>query len=325
MKKIAVLIETRNEKIKSAMYGVISAAQGADRELIALVFTADVTPHVDPLARFGINKIIVVTGMENTNITNPNRRAEAIIAALTYFKVDTLFALTSIEGKEILPRIAARLDAPLVLDCLQVNLADSTVEKSLFSGKVIATVRVSGTPRIFGFRPNVFEAKSMPVAAEIIPFEYDGPFDDRYQTKERDTYQTKEMNRGMSDTVDLSEADIIISGGRGMQNKENFEILHECAKVMGAAVGASRVAVDAGWVPHAMQVGQTGATVCPKLYIACGISGSVQHFAGMKTAGTIVCINSDPGAAMMQHCDYGIVGDLFEIVPTLTCQLKEAQ
>ncbi len=317
MKKIAVLIETRNEKIKSAMYGVITAARGADRELIALVFTADVTPHVDQLARFGINKIIAVTDVENTNVINPNRRAEAIIAAMTHFEIDTLFALTSIEGKEILPRIAARLDAPLVLDCLQVNLADSTVEKSLFSGKVIATVRVSGTPRIFGFRPNVFEAKSMPVAAEIIPFEYDGPFDDRYQTKER--------NRGMSGTVDLSEADIIISGGRGMQNRENFEILHECAKVMGAAVGASRVAVDAGWVPHAMQVGQTGATVCPKLYIACGISGSVQHFAGMKTAGTIVCINSDPGAAMMQQCDYGIVGDLFEIVPMLTRQLIKAQ
>ncbi|RUA01581.1 MAG: electron transfer flavoprotein subunit alpha/FixB family protein, partial [Deltaproteobacteria bacterium] len=116
--------------------------------------------------------------------------------------------------------------------------------------------------------------------------------------------------------------EIIISGGRGMKNGENFQILQECAQVMGAAVGASRVAVDNGWVPHSMQVGQTGTTVCPKLYIACGISGSIQHFAGMKTAGTIVCINTDPDAAMMQQCDYGIAGDLFKIIPALTRQLK---
>jgi electron transfer flavoprotein alpha subunit len=122
--------------------------------------------------------------------------------------------------------------------------------------------------------------------------------------------------------VDLTEAEIIISGGRAMQNGDNFRILQECAEVLGASVGASRVAVDAGWVPHSMQVGQTGKTVSPKLYIACGISGSVQHFAGMKTSGVIVAINTDPQADMMQRCDYGIVGDLFEVVPILTRRLK---
>ena len=154
----------------------------------------------------------------------------------------------------------------------------------------------------------------MPVQTEVIPFEYDGPTDGRYEIKE--------LRKGKADGIDLSEADIIISGGRGMQNEENFQILHECARAMGAAVGASRVAVDAGWVPHSMQVGQTGTTVCPKLYIACGISGSVQHFAGMKTAGTIVSINTDLAAAMMQQCDYGIVSDLFEVIPILTRQLR---
>lgn len=317
MKKVAILIETRNDSIKSAMNGVITAAQGANHELFGLVFTADAAGHVDQLKRFGISKIVAVTGLKTDSASNPSCRAEAIVAAMNHFEIDTLFGLTSVDGKEVLPRVAACLDAPLVLDCLGVNLADATVDKPLYSGKAIATVKVVGTHRILGIRPNVTEPKTMTVDAEVIPFEYDGPTDRRYEIKE--------TKMGKADRVDLSEADIIISGGRGMQNKESFQVLHECAKEIGAAVGASRVAVDAGWVPHVMQVGQTGATVCPKLYIACGISGSIQHFAGMKTADTIVCINTDANAAMMQHCDYGIVGDLFEVVPVLTRQIKEGR
>ena len=122
--------------------------------------------------------------------------------------------------------------------------------------------------------------------------------------------------------VDLTEADVIISGGRGMENSDNFRILWECAEKIGAAVGASRAAVDAGWVPHSMQVGQTGATVSPKVYIACGISGSVQHFAGMKTAGLIIAINTDPDAAIIKRCDYFALANLFDIIPLLTSKLK---
>ena len=200
-----------------------------------------------------------------------------------------------------------------MLDCISVDLETLTAKKSQYSGKTIATFKLSGTHYLFGIRPNVIAAQHSPVTAEVLSV----------QTEAGDESLTVEtVKKDSSGTTDLSEARIIISGGRGMQNGENYRILHECAQVLGAAVGASRVAVDAGWVPHSMQVGQTGTTVSPNLYIACGISGSVQHFAGMKTSGVVVAINTDSQAAMMQHCDYGIVGDLFEIVPLLTHQLK---
>ena len=220
---------------------------------------------------------------------------------------------TTSQTKDVFPRIAAILDAPLLLDCIGVDLETLTAEKSQFSGKTIATFKLRGAHYLFGIRPNVIAAHPASVAAEVLSL----------QTQIGDeSLMVEAVKKDSAGTMDLSEAQIIIAGGRGMQNGENYRILHECADVMGAAVGASRVAVDAGWVPHSMQVGQTGTTVSPNLYIACGISGSVQHFAGMKTSGVLVAINTDPQAAMMQHCDYGIVGDLFDIVPLLTRRLK---
>ena len=140
----------------------------------------------------------------------------------------------------------------------------------------------------------------------------------------KDGLTLKEIKQGDSSGVDLTEADIIIAGGRGMENSKNFSVIFKCAEKMRAAVGASRVAVDEGWVPYAMQVGQTGKTVSPKVYIACGISGSVQHFAGMKSSAMIIAINKDAGAAIMKRCDYFVAADLFEILPALTARLKGA-
>ncbi|MGD2186520.1 MAG: electron transfer flavoprotein subunit alpha/FixB family protein, partial [Desulfobacterales bacterium] len=191
---------------------------------------------------------------------------------------------------------------------------EGAVKKSQFSGKTIASVKVKGQHCIYGIRPNAIEAKPAPGESEVIPFQTN------VETK---GLVVKEIKSQGSEGIDLTEADIIISGGRGMEKPDNFDILFECAKLVGAAVGASRAAVDAGWVPHSMQVGQTGKTVSPKVYIACGISGSVQHFAGMKTAGMIIAINKDLEAAIVQKCDYFVVADLFEIVPVLTRKLLE--
>jgi electron transfer flavoprotein alpha subunit len=194
-----------------------------------------------------------------------------------------------------------------------LNLAEHTVEKSQYSGKTIASIKTHGSHHIYGIRPNAIEPQARPAAAELISFTTKA--DSRALT-------VKAIKQAVAGGIDLTEADVIISGGRGLGNSENFRILRECAEKIGAAVGASRVAVDAGWVPHSMQVGQTGATVSPKVYIACGISGSVQHFAGMKTAGMIIAINTDPDAAITKRCDYYAVADLFEVVPLLTSKLR---
>jgi len=313
-KKIGILIEFESGKIKKANYGVITAARTAGHELFALVTDADGMDCQEPLQAYGIEKIVLISSKPAPLEHNPVCQSKAIIMAMDHFGIQTLCGLTTPQGRDLLPRIAAALDAPLVMDCLKVNFRSGIAQKQQFSGKTIAHIQVRGTHHIFGIRPNAVEAVESPCQAEMISFE---------TNVESHRLKIKDVRPGASATANLSEADIIIAGGRPMRNTENYRILYDCAKRLNAAVGASRVAVDAGWVPHAMQVGQTGATVNPKLYIACGISGSVQHFAGMKTAGVIVAINTDADANMVRNCDYGIVGDLFEIVPLLTQKLNK--
>jgi electron transfer flavoprotein alpha subunit len=316
VEKVAILIETKNGEIKKSNFGAITAAHGNDHELYAFLIDGSGTDHQAALEAYGIHKVVEIASYEGPLPWNPVLWSKAVISAMQHFGIHTLLGLTSAQGKDLLPRIAARLDAPLVMDCMALNLAEHTVEKSQYSGKTIATIKTRGSHSIYGIRPNAIEPETIPGTAELISFL--AQVDSRALT-------IKEIKQTGSGGIDLTEADVIISGGRGMENSENFRILWQCAEQIGAAVGASRVAVDAGWVPHSMQVGQTGATVCPKVYVACGISGSVQHFAGMKTAGLIIAINTDPDAAIIKRCDYFAVADLFDIIPLLTSKLKAQQ
>ena len=314
MDKIGILIEFKDDEIKKTNYGVIRLAREQGCELYALILNGRGPSYKEDLQEHGVGKIVDITSEEGPLRWNPDTWARAIIAAMEHFGISTLCGLTSAQGKDLLPRIAAYLDAPLVMDCTGLNLNERTVKKSQFSGKTIATIKVEGKHTIFGIRPNAIEAEPATGESEVIPFQ---------ANDSQQNLVVKELKQQAFKGVDLTEADTIISGGRGMENPDNFEILFKCAELIGAAVGASRAAVDAGWVPHSMQVGQTGKTVSPKVYIACGISGSVQHFAGMKTAGMIIAINKDLEAAIVQKCDYFVVADLFEIIPVLTRQLQE--
>lgn len=318
MKKIGVLIETTENEVKATNFGVITAARGEDdNEIYAFVLNADADMCKDDLKEYGVRKVVEISVDGGGLAFSPDLKAKALAGAMKKFKVTTLFGLSSATGRDVLARVAAFLDAPLALDCVGVNLAESTVIKSHFSGKTLAKIKLTGDYFICGIRPNAIEALAEPCDAEVMT----------YQSPAKDTGRlvVREVKQGKAGIVDLTEADIIITGGRPMGSAENYKVLEACAHALGAAVGASRAAVDAGYAPHSMQVGQTGKTVSPKLYIGCGLSGSVQHFAGMKTSKVIVAVNTDKDAPIFNKSDYGIVGDLFEVVPVLTEVLKEQQ
>ena len=294
MRKIGILIETKDGALKKANFGVVTAARGDGHELYGFLIDGRGADHKMALEAYGIHKIVEVTSKAGPLDWNPASWSMALIQAMAQFGVKTLLGLTSAQGKDLLPRIAAALDAPLVMDSIDINLSEHTATKSQFSGKTIAAIRINGPCYIYGVRPNVFEAKPSPGEAEVVSFEAD---------LDGGGLVVREIRQDAARGIDLTEADIIISGGRGMKNSDNFHLLFECAGPIGAAVGSSSVAVDAGWVPHSMQVGQTGATVSPTVYIACGISGAVQHFAGMKTSAMIVAVNTDPAANIVKNCD----------------------
>jgi electron transfer flavoprotein alpha subunit len=313
MQPIGLLIEFKDGRVKKANFGMATAARGENRHLIALVVDASAGEAKASLEAYGVARIINISAGKRG--WDPSIQAAAVVAAVEQFDITNVIGLTSPAGRELLPRIAARLDAPLVMDCTEIDLSGHRVKTSQYSGKTIATIALTGRHFIYGIRPNVVAPQEAPTEAEVVDF----AFEENRSTR----YQVIETRTEGSGAQYLAESDIIISGGRGLKSGDNFKLLFDCARKMNASVGASRVAVDNGWVPYAMQVGQTGVKVNPKVYIAVGISGSVQHFAGMKTAKMIIAINSDANAAIMANCDYYAVGDLFEILPELKKQLDK--
>jgi len=311
MTQTAVLIEATNNTIKPANFGVLTAARAtAEGRLCALLLDTDAQSCKAELERYGVSRIIAIHSNEPGFAARPDARARAIIETMKEYGITALVGLGSATGKDIFARVAARLQAPLAVDCLSVDVGARTVRKPYFAGKTISTLKLKGEVFLAALRPNAVEPAESPATAEILTFAATaigevGPL-------------IREVKKSASGKVDLTEANIIISGGRAIGSAENFKLLDKCAEKLNGAVGASRVAVDEGFASHSMQVGQTGKIVNPRLYIACGISGSVQHFAGMKTSKVIVAINTDKDAPILGKCDYAILGDLFEVVPALT-------
>lgn len=313
MKNTGVIIELDNGKIKEANWGMITLARQKNSDVSALLTGIDAGAAgalKQDLESYGITKIICVN-LDTDQQNNPVVRAKALIDAVQEYHIDAVFGLSTAMGKDLLPRMAAVLDAPLVMDCFHVDLENNQAKTSQYSGKTIATIKVTGDRSVFGIRPNAVEPVKAQTASEIL--EFDGT-----SIESKDLKVIKTAGADKNTTINLAEADVIVAGGRGMKNSENFALLSQCAEKLNAAVGASRVAVDSGWVPYSMQVGQTGEKVSPRVYIACGISGSVQHFAGMKTSGLVIAVNTDENAAIMANCDYYVVADAVEIIPELT-------
>jgi electron transfer flavoprotein alpha subunit len=271
------------------------------------------------LGKAGANKVLYCNEEIVTEYSTEGYAT--IIANLAKAQKPTaIFFPATARGKDLAPRLAAKLAVGMASDCTALTLSDNQriiFTRPMFAGKIIAKVECTGAPQIATIRPNAFpypslddskKAEIVKINAGITP----------------DVIRTRIVETVAGDAeVNLTDAGIIVSGGRGMRDGANFAIIRELAKALGAAVGASRAAVDAGWIPQAHQVGQTGKTVSPNLYIACGISGSIQHRAGMSTAKCIVAINTNPEADIFKIADLGIVADLFQVVPALTEELKK--
>ena len=316
MAKIGVLIETEKDEIKKTNFGTVTAVRdGGKNEVVALLLGVDANSAQETLAAYGAQKIVQITVDGADLLSSPDLQARALVDVIHHFALDGLIGLASARGRDVFARLSALLNVTLVSDCVGVNFDDKTVRKSHFSGKTMATIKLNSGLLLCALRPNAIEAEKAPTDSQV----------ESYAAAAKDPGLVKilEVKKGDTRKMDLTEADVIITGGRPIDAAENYKMLDECADQLGAAVGASRAAVDAGFAPHSMQVGQTGKTVSPRLYIGCGLSGSVQHFAGMKTSKVIVAINTDKDAPIFQKSDYGIIGDIFEVVPVLTEILRE--
>jgi electron transfer flavoprotein alpha subunit len=319
-KEIWVICEVKDGQIKRVAYeilGKLDELRGGDYKIAAVVIGSSGDAAAE-LKGYPVDTVYLVEAPVLENYTTL-----AYTKALTdLIKEKSPYAVifgSSIQGRDMSTRTAARLGVGLAADCTGFSIGpDSAIfTRPIYAGKALATVKLTTEPYIASIRPNTFPApEPTDGEPEIVKVSAD--------VSESDLgveIVGRETTAG--ETVDLTEADIIISGGKGMKCPENFEMLFELAELIEGAVGASRSAVDADWIEHAHQVGQTGKTVTPKIYIACGISGAIQHLAGMSSSKTIIAINKDPDAPIFEVADYGVVGDLFDVVPKLIDELKK--
>jgi len=270
----------------------------------------------EALGRHGAERVVVV----DADPADVATWAVRVAAQLAPASPAAVVLAHSARGKDLAPRLAAVLDAPMASDVVALSADDGTIvaRRPVFAGKAIAQVAGAGTTLVVTVRPNAFRAEESAAAGTVETGKGEG------EPKGLGAV-LKEVVTAASKKIDLAEAAVIVSGGRGMKGPENWHLIEELAGALGAATGASRAVVDAGWRPHAEQVGQTGKTVSPTLYIACGISGAIQHLAGMRTSKYIVAVNKDPEAPIFKVADYGIVGDVFDVLPALTNAVKEAR
>ncbi|MBL7664128.1 MAG: electron transfer flavoprotein subunit alpha/FixB family protein [Bacteriovoracaceae bacterium] len=314
MAKILVFTETHNEHVKTVTLEILAKLSGHSLEVAAIGEIS--ATGVQELAKYGAAKIHKIKGA-GLEKYSPEGYANALKDFISKQSYDYVFAGATSLGKDLFPRVAGSFDAGMASEVTNFVMDGDKFAgtRPLFAGKCYAKVEIQGPkPHFITVRPNALGLGTATAGA--------GAVADVAGNAGAIRAIVKEVVKSASSKVDLTEANIIVSGGRAMKNADNFKILNELADVIGATVGASRAAVDSGYAPHAMQVGQTGKTVSPSLYIACGISGAIQHLAGMRTSKCIVAINTDPDAPIFTKADYGIVGDLFQIVPLLTQEFK---
>lgn len=306
---ILVYAEHDNSALKAESFKLVTAAQLIGGDIHVLVAGENCQAAAEQAA--GINGVAKVLVADNACYANQLAENIAALVLDIASEYGHILAAATTTGKNFMPRVAALLDVAQISDIITVESAD-TFQRPIYAGNAIATVQSADSVKVITVRASAFDAAETGGSASVEALS-------QVQDNGKVKFVSQELTE--SERPELTAADVIISGGRGMQNGDNFKLLDGIADKLGAAIGASRAAVDAGFVPNDMQVGQTGKVVAPQLYIAVGISGAIQHLAGMKDSKVIVAINKDEEAPIFQVADYGLVGDLFEILPELESSL----
>lgn len=318
MAKILVYIEQRNGKIKKSSLEAVKSASGLAQSMNATAEAIVLGNQVEDIESIGGYGVTKVAHLKHADLEyySPSAYNKELVKFINENGFDVVLLAATSLGKDLAPHIAAKIDAGIAMDCTALNVEgnDIVASRPVYAGKAIISVKINSPKKVFALRPNIFPT-GIPTdtKAEVSVVT---PASINLSVKVIDIKRSEGK-------IDVAEAEIIVSGGRGIKGPEHFHLVEELAQALGAATGASRAVVDAGWRPHAEQVGQTGKTVSPNLYIALGISGAIQHIAGMRSSKYIVAINKDKDAPIFQIADYGIVGDVFEVVPKLIEEVKK--
>jgi electron transfer flavoprotein alpha subunit len=319
MAGVWVIAEQRDGAFRKITMEAASAAKkvadALSTEVTAVVLGQGLEAAAKDLGKYGVKKVILAESDVFATYTT-EAYSQALKELIKGGAPDVVLFGATMQGKDLAGRLAAKLDTSVAVDCTALKVEDGKMvaTRPIYAGKVYADLMITGSPAIATLRPNVFDMVEVGGEATV---EKTSPAVGEIKAK------VIEVRQAEVGKVDLTEATIIVSGGRGMKESANFSILEALADQLGGTVGASRSAVDAGWRHHTDQVGQTGKVVTPNLYIACGISGAIQHLAGMGSSKVIVAVNKDPDAPIHQKADFCVVGDLFEIVPALTEEVKK--
>jgi len=315
MAGILVFVEQRKSEIRKASLQALSEAKRQGGAVSAVLPGSGIGEAAAGLGAWGADKIYVADD-PNLELYSSDGYAEVVVKAVEQAQPSAIFFAGTAMGRDLAPTVAARLGVGAIPDVVGLTLDGETfsARRPVYSGKAVATVdTASNTPQVISLRPNVFAAEEAGGAGEVVAL-------DGLSLSIRAV--VKELLEAEGGELDVAEADVIVSGGRGIKGPENFALIKSLADALGGAVGASRAAVDAGWIEHSHQVGQTGKVVSPSLYVAAGISGAIQHLAGMSSSKVIVAINKDPDAPIFKIADYGIVGDLFDVIPPMVEAIK---
>jgi electron transfer flavoprotein alpha subunit len=316
---VAVFLEHHEGELQKGSLGVLGKAASLGGDVAGIVLGSGVKDLAAQAGRYGAKKVYVADSPE-LEAPLPQPRVDAIAQLVQEKGVDTILFAASVLASDVAAGLAARLDAGLNWDLVDIANQDGTLvgKRPALEDTVYVDVGWTTEPRLALFRPGTFDPTESGGEAEV---EELNPSLEDFSTQATMIEQAHEESEGPS----IEEADVIVAGGRGLGSPDNFTLVEELAKALGGAVAATRAVVDAGWYPYSTQVGQTGKTVAPKLYVACGISGAIQHKVGMQGSGTVIAINKDPNAPIFEFSDLGVVGDLHEIVPKLTELVQQAK